>query len=231
VKVLKLDNWDQYFTLLKGYFKQDFSARREHLFRGQGHDNWKLHPTLDRAKKFNTQQDRDGFRKAILTEFSDECHRMKTMEIPPSYSEEHWEMLARHHGLPTTILDFSRSPFMAAYFAFSECNHNKRVAIWILNRGLFLRTDGDDQYIDLVDPRAWITDRLTAQRGVAIRYKATPASVMKSITKYVAKVTIPASEKKIALRQLDEMGINASSMLPGLDGLAKTVSERLLELE
>jgi hypothetical protein len=42
------------------------------------------------------------------------------------------------------------------------------------------------------------------------------------------KVTLPATEARLALSDLDFMGINYSSIYPGLDGCARAASLRML---
>ncbi|WP_082760162.1 FRG domain-containing protein [Agrobacterium bohemicum] len=37
---------------------------------------------------------------------------------------------ARHHGFPTTLLDWSHTFFVAAFFSYSTSNRDTDVAIW-----------------------------------------------------------------------------------------------------
>jgi hypothetical protein len=46
-----------------------------------------------------------------------------------------WLALMQHHGAPTRLLDFSRSPFIAAFFAYEQCfvQQDIDVAVWAIN--------------------------------------------------------------------------------------------------
>jgi FRG domain len=46
-----------------------------------------------------------------------------------------WLALMQHYGTPTRFLDWTMSPFIAAYFAFEDeaCGLSKRSAIWAIN--------------------------------------------------------------------------------------------------
>ena len=102
-----------------------------HYFRGHGNSDYQLVSTLDRFGN-----DKKGLReKALIQEFKASANTfIKPSEITTTTFE--WLALMQHHGIPTRLLDFSRSPFIALFFAVRDYNSDSDAAVWTINPGL-----------------------------------------------------------------------------------------------
>ena len=100
-------------------------------FRGQINSRWRLRTAIERTDFIKNK-------KGIEAEFVSEFQRgarnyLNNDELPEHLIE--WLALMQHHGAPTRLLDFSRSPFIAAFFSFEQCfiRDDIDVAIWAIN--------------------------------------------------------------------------------------------------
>lgn len=126
---LDLESWSD-------FKKKVDSFQLEWIYRGQAMASWSLASSLERSPTL-LELDHDiervlvaEYRRAIRTFDKDIKEPETTLE---------WLALLQHHGTPTRLLDFSMSPYIAAYFAFQEDHPNQAepVAIWCLNRARF----------------------------------------------------------------------------------------------
>jgi hypothetical protein len=105
------------------------------VFRGQSYP-WPLQPSLDRiadpvvVRRFSTIQN------PLITEFMSRAHQYT--ENPPSEDDELGCLaLMQHYGAPTRLLDWSISPFVAAFFAVEKPPQGDPLeapVIWAVNR-------------------------------------------------------------------------------------------------
>lgn len=131
---VKLHSW-KYFT---DFVHQEMLNYETYIWRGQRCDDWKLESTFDRlvreAKVTRTR--RLDFRSKHLERFKYAVRGRRGNNPPILEAENDWWALGQHHGLATPLLDWTLSPFVAAYFAFID-NGEKQTryrAIFALHR-------------------------------------------------------------------------------------------------
>jgi hypothetical protein len=103
-------------------------------FRGQADATWPLESSLTRYLKTfgdspNEWLDRE---KKILHTFKRKAHLLLP-RTPEEGETLEWLALMQHHGAPTRLLDFTWSPYVAAFFALEKATTD--AAIWAISSG------------------------------------------------------------------------------------------------
>jgi hypothetical protein len=136
-------------------------------YRGLSDSQYELIPKAGRGWKADFN--------ALYTAEQVSLRRFKTEALPlldhRPLDDWEWLCLAQHHGLPTRLLDWSRNPLVAAYFACRSTKHYDSaiyVASFMFVPALDFREDTDPFNVTKVK-YLWpshITRRVTAQSGI-----------------------------------------------------------------
>jgi hypothetical protein len=225
--VLEYPNWRAFRDDLLHYASEDRLSRDRRLFRGLRDSAWGLETTLDRTRTFRDDVERAEFYKEYVRVFRREAVRIDPDPITLPDGEA-FERLARHHGVPSPVLDWSESPYIDSYFAFegAAADPPRPVAVWILDRSRIAPAAGRVNLIDDPDLLRF-NRRALRQRGLFTRVLTCLKSVEVILADALTKLTIPASEREVALADLDAMAINAATLFGDLDGAARTATYRL----
>jgi hypothetical protein len=99
--------------------------RSPFVFRGLDNVAWPLHSSLIRLGG-----EYESLERHLLRNFRKYAHR----DVVAPESFWYWLAVAQHHGLPTRLLDWTFSPFVAAHFATADTTMmGEPGAIWCVN--------------------------------------------------------------------------------------------------
>jgi hypothetical protein len=181
--------------------------------------------TLDRSYKFANDAERKRFTDELIEEF-----RRELMHVDSHGAEElqavAMELLARHQGLPSPLMDWTESPYIAAFFALANRGkqHGKEAAIWMLDRTKLTHVPA----VETIDDYSLLrfNQRAVRQRGVFLRL-ATGVGLEELLSDALTKLVIPGRAARAALAELDEMTINATYLFADMEGAARTAHFRV----
>lgn len=205
-------------------FSDCFCADRGRwVFRGHSKAEYSLQPYVGRAPC--TSENRGKFEKSLFNMF---CREAREYLDPCPSSDWEWLAVAQHHGLPTRLLDWSDNPLVALYFA---VQHHDRCDGQFF--ALHMPTQASRETLEkspfeIESPVKYrpsiVTPRIRAQEGLFVVCSDIGISLRDTLKPERWKVkTIKADQKKEIRYSLFRLGLHASSLFPGIDGL----SERL----
>lgn len=237
----QIDSWKKY----KEWVGTVIENKKDYYYRGQMDPRWKLQTTFHRYAddlKMNLSDYLDYMIPEVHYHISAIYNEVIDLQNPVEFGS--FLALLQHHGFPTPMLDWTLSPYIAAYFAFREIDDKSpqcdNVKIFIFDYQEWIATykqpldfrDISSNYVSVIRPFSKYNPRMIPQRGT---YSATNLSDMEKYLlqcstqakkTFLYTVTLPVYERTRVMRELSLMGINEMTLFPGLDGLCSTFKEQ-----
>ena len=255
MKEIDLKCWEEfedhidYLFAVKGHFKEvENRTYGTPIFRGQANASWELESTLDRVFKrdvgieeyFKTIQ---NVRPAVISITGKEWNIPDNFDDKP-FALQGYDFMVylRHHGFPSPLLDWTQSPFVAAYFAFRsyENRNDGKVALFsyasYLEVGMIFDLEDKEPTIHQLGSHVMSHERHYAQQCrytiCTIKTDGNPVytshkhSIEKGKTGNVelVKYILPTSERGKVLRKLERMNVTAFSLFGSEESLMETLA-------
>jgi hypothetical protein len=229
------------------------------VFRGQANREWKLETTLERFFSDSNNE----FKYSART-----YHALMEFVLPhiESLTELRWDLsnfdstersllhsapdgcefmaYLRHHGFPSPLLDWTQSPYIAAFFALNTDPRDKNAthaSIYVFQEHLGRGKCGrrDEPWIAGIGPCMRTHKRHYLQQseyticrqeidgGIKyISHEVILHEEKSSSQDRLVKFDIPLAQKQQFLEKLDQMNINAYSLFSNEDSLMAVLAQR-----
>lgn len=130
VETIEPSDFDEAIAVLTAL--TDEFPTTEFIFRGQEDSEWRLQTSYDRYWGGRPLHD-EFFVEKMVAQFRSGVTQLG-LEAPVDGNLD-WLEYGRHHGLPSPLLDFTWSPFVALFFAFDgiRSNTTRCSAVYCLN--------------------------------------------------------------------------------------------------
>jgi hypothetical protein len=211
MKILTIKNFED---LIKHFDK--FNDFNSYVFRGQSNANWSLLPKAGRPEFKNS-----GFTD-VSSFKSWKRYAINFIKQMPSNDWE-WYSIAQHHGLATRLLDWSKNPLIATFFAVNS-NYGQDAAIFINKAKKYVDEKDFASPFDVKDLSFYyphgLTNRIILQRGLFSISDRPELAVESMLKDDLIKIIIPFKFKQGFKRQLDFYNINEFSIFQDLDSLS-----------
>ena len=220
-RVVTVSSTTNFFRFLDSCVKSEANA----MYRGLRKQSYKLIPAIGRMNQKSGDPFTSAREKLMLKLF-----RQKTFGLlDVAHNDLALLTIAQHHGMPTRLMDWTRNPLVAFYFAVkdafdaSEAQEDSIVYLYHPTDKVVLDLDFEPFAVTAVRrfvPKYW-NPRIVAQSGL---FTVHPRPGEPFEPKGLRRVIIKYSVRRQLKLALHNLGVHSGSLFPDLDGIARHVS-------
>lgn len=216
--------------LIESEFRDD--KRTTVLYRGHGAASFSLRPKVGRLLPSP-----NSIGTAVNEKLMLELFRRQSADRLEVSAASDWEILAiaQHHGLPTRLLDWTRSPLVALYFSVRSEYESRdesgrpqceaaEILAWRCSKKDLSKPLPEKSPLDIKETVRYIprivTSRLRAQSGV---FTAHPSPTQLFAPNGLVRIRIPCDRRKELKASLFRHGVHEAVLFPDMDGLARHI--------
>ena len=213
-------------------------------WRGHSNEDWSLVAGVHREKRT------DNYERNIANRFYNSA-QTRHSRCPAANDYAGWLFLMQHYGLPTRLLDWSKSPLIAAFFVVNNPNRDSEPgALWALLPGELNKAEGMSktlkspisegvhQLYEMAFSNAKELDRIAAvlvpEQDLRMLVQLSthtihgvdrPIEAHEHLDRFLMKWIVPSAAKPLLRAELALVGIRTSTVFPDLQHLAKELTE------
>lgn len=199
------------------------------VYRGHRVASWPLQPGILRAQP-RTPSGPEFTEGILIREFRERV-RLLLPQVPPQNDWE-WLALAQHHGLLTRLLDWTKNPLVALFFAV-ERSGEADSAVWCAHPTFSLDLDRVSPFtvkdVHVVE-LAHVSARMTVQKGTFTVHPLEPRDP-DGWTLRLTRIVVRAGTRVPLRNELRLLGVDRGSLFPDLDGIAQGLNVQWCKIE